>query len=578
MNIHLGTDNNEDENQLGEISVEQQEDSETPSIQKGNTRFKILVFAEFFGYFLLSAFFGPLTYFFLKFIRQGAVLARNLNVFGGSQEIARTVIWMMKIYCYSITLVFYFESNPFQIDNTSQFWLLIYTDISLAVLYGAYYSSFTAEEIKKFKTEVYDPGNNIFDKLVMMIQQGRAKILDRKFVGNAFLETDLKNFFFIYPKSELFNIPKGLETLPIEKVAPQLSKGGEDIFAISGQSFAAHILDVEGYRSFDVKIKIIKFISRLLVFIRVVLPVINNIYKILVKTGVFTNLGGFGVYLIQQAFYSLLIFRFVAVYDVIFLGLLLYIKKYRVLNCLWKIAALKPQKDMKKIPKIWTTVPHNAFAWLSMRRILADINKQVFIIIDTNMSFVLVYAILIILGYFMQKMKFMRIFLAPAQNFLSTNPSLLIVIALTIVVVIVVICVDLTIGILINWLFDMERGQWMLHQQVIGKIGIKYELFLDKSYNQEADKNDSHYEKIKEIKELLGKGYEQRIYVYLRKLRNAIQLVIDGIKAEENYNPHTVLGIATNNYFLIIASALISAIGMTSLFEIFVSISNQATV
>jgi len=541
-----------------------------------HNRFKPSVFVEFFLYFLMNAFIGPFTYLLvLKHRRHGSVIAQNLHIYGGEKQASRTILWLVKLFCYITTFMLDGGSSKYEYDSISQFWLLIYTDISLAVLYGAYYGSFTSNEIKRLRTEVYDPGNNIFDKLLDMLETGKSRILDKDFLASKFPEIDVKNFYFIYPRSEEDSIPAELEPTPLVMSAPQLLKTGVvDGIAVEGQKLAAYILEIVGYQHFNYQVLVIKIISRALVVLRVILPVINNVYQIMTSKDPNIGFWRISMYIFQQGFYSFLIFKFVNVYDLLFLGLLLYKKKYDILSPLWEIIALKEPIGNRRLPKVCGSVPQNALAWLNVRRILAEVNEQAFVTVDTNMSFVLIYTLLFILGYFLHKIKVIAALLDPAQQFLRANPSLFIVIALTIIVVIVVILIDLLIGIYINYLFELERGQWMLHRQVTGNLLVKYELYLEQNYRLIDRGSSSHFKRLAEIQEFLGPNFKRDFYIYLRRLRNALMLTIDGITAEENYNPHTVLGFPINGYFFLLASTLISAIGITSLAQILKAITS----
>lgn len=65
-------------------------------------KFKPGIFFEFFFYYLLTSILGPLSYcLFIKFIKNGPMLARNLHIFGGTEEWGRTALWLLRVYCYA---------------------------------------------------------------------------------------------------------------------------------------------------------------------------------------------------------------------------------------------------------------------------------------------------------------------------------------------------------------------------------------------------------------------------------------------------------------------------------------------
>lgn len=530
--------------------------------------FHFSTFLTFVGYLLVISLFGPLSYFVLfMYIKNGACLAKNLKVF----NVMHIIIWVIKMFCYVTTLVHYLNPNPDQNGSMSQFWLLIYTDISLIVLYAGYYSSLTNEEMEKFKTEVVDNADNAFDKLTALMERNKTRISTHDFLNSMFPALDPLNFFFIYPKSEERSIPMELKPMPLEQVAPHLKQIGVNKgVAVRAEKFVSLLLEKTGYKHFDIQIKTIKVISRLLIFIRVILPVINNLYQLIQDTVPSQYLARFILYLFQQVFYSILIYRFVTVFDLLFLGITLYWKKFRVLSELG--SAIKLRSITHKLEhqefRINCSVPHNARVWLNIRRVLSSLNAQVFIVVDTNMSFILLYSLVFVAISLLQGVPVLSALIKKIQDFLYDNPSLLIVLAFTVLIVIIVILADVTMGILINRLFILHRGSWMQHNEAIGEIQTKYEIFLELLDSQQVIKEDIHYKKLCEIRELLDHEFLDEAPQYLKKLRKSIKLTLDGIKNEEKCNPHTLLGLKTTIPVVATVSTVASGLLITVLAQI----------
>lgn len=530
--------------------------------------FQFSTFITFVGYMIVISLFGPLSYFVLfMYIKNGACLAKNFKVF----HVLQIAIWVIKMFCYITTLIRSLNPNPDQNGSMSQFWLLIYTDISLIVLYAGYYSSLTKEEMEKFKTEVIDNADNAFDKLTALMERNKARISAPDFLNSMFPALDPLNFFFIYPKSEERSIPMELKPMPLEQVAPHLKQIGVNKgVAVRAEKFVSLLLERSGYKHFDIQIKTIKVISRLLIFIRVILPVINNLYQLVEETIPSQYLGRFILYLFQQVFYSILIYRFVTVFDLLFLGITLYWKKFRVLSELGsaiKLRSITHRLEHEEF-RINCSVPHNARVWLNIRRVLSSLNAQVFLVVDTNMSFILLYSLVFVAISILQGVPVLSALINKIQDFLYENPSLLIVLAFTVLIVMIVILADVTMGILINRLFILHRGSWMQQNEVIGEIQTKYEIFLELLDSEKAIKEDARYKRLCEIRELLDHEFLDEAPQYLKKLRKSIKLTLDGIKSEEKCNPHTLLGLKTTIPIVATVSTVASGMLITVLAQI----------
>ncbi len=606
--------NNHDEDSFHDEQLEVRERSSSFREPIEHNKFHQAVFFEFFVYFLLNAFLGPLAYILvLQRVSYGKVLARNLQIYGGRRQVFNLVIWLLRVFAYVTTFVLN-DTNPHMDGSLSQFWLLIYTDISLAVLQAGYYSSFTDSQIIRLKTEPYETEDNIFDRIVKVVMEGKSKMLQRGAVYKLFPEIDPANFYLVFPAKtttsrQLEQVKTNFDAMPIAEAMPWFqttnSGGSKDALAVHGEAYAEYIADKGGYQQLGGRIRLIKGISRFIVFIRLVLPVINNIYEIFSQPHTFDI--GLILYLIQQLVYSYLIYRIVAVYDVLFLGLLLYYKKYVVTSWLIKAVKFDPhnvaeaqQGDNKKgnnkddMVKIPVNIPENTQTWLHIMRILTSLNEQAFTIIDVNMSFVLLYTILFFVLYFVQQVGFLQGLFGSTQEFLEDNPSLLVVIIITILVVSIVLVVDVILGVLINLQFEDQAQDWMLHKYVISSITTKYRLYTTEMEAKQQQQQpppaneptsttiaapaDSYYKVIQEIKDFLGDDYRDKLHDYVRRLRNMMTLVLDGIDNEAKYHPHTLLGITTTIPTAVAIFTVITALGLTNVAQIFNYFAKNVTV
>ena len=539
--------------------------------------FKLFVFLEFFGYLILKTFFGPIsTYVFKRFIPNGAIISNNLQINEGKM---RKFVWIMKAYCY-ITTIAYLNTTlretisggrtGYEYNSTSQLWLLVHTEISLCVLYAAYFASLTDTEITRLKTEACNETINIFDRVLNLIRLGKAKLYEIANVARSFPEIDTDNFYFVYPKESGDKIPEKLCPEPLTQSARQLNDIGiQDGLIVQCDKYATHIAEFGGYQQLDFRVKLIRYCSRGLVFMNAILPVVNNIYQIIADGNQFDHIAAFLIYSTQQVFYSYLLFRLAAVYDVLFLGLLLYYKKYLMLSLLGEVIKAKPEPGNEGLLYIPTTVPQNIENWLSLRKVLATINGQAFVVIDLNMSFVLLYTLLFIILYTLSSFQAGNEVFLLFQKFLKENPGVQAVITLTVVVISILLILDIALGILINRLFMYEKHEWILQETIITNIRVNHEMYSklpDENVNR--NKDTTYVTKMKEIKSLLGSRVKDNLYSYTKRIKDSIIMVIKALDHEEFFNPHTLLGIRTDVRLVVALGTAISAIGLSTIIRI----------
>jgi len=544
-----------------------------------NHQFKPMIFLEFFFYFVIKSLFGPFSiFFFRRFVTNGIVLTNNLEV---NEVRIKNFVWLIKFYCSITTFVFRNQTiqeaisgvrTGYEYNSTSQFWLLIHTEISLSVLYAAYYASLTDSEINLLRTEDCRDGNGIFDRVLNLVRLGKAKLYEITNLARSFPEIDIDNFFFVYPKETKGQIPEELQPEDLKQRAKQLNKIGiQEGVIIPCDKYATHIAEFSGYQKLEFRVKMIRYFSRGLVFVNSILPVINNIYQILADGKEIEHIFAFATYVTQQIFYSYLLYRLAAVYDVLFLGLLLYYKKFQLLSWLGEVIRVRPDSYYLGLLYIPTTVPQNIENWLSLRKVLASINSQAFVVIDLNMSFVLLYTLVFIAFYTMISLKVEAS--TPLEEFLKENQGIQATLTLTIVVVLIVLIIDVALGILINRLFMFEKHEWIIHETVITNMKVSHEIYRDLSV--EDSRSDVYARKMHEIQSLMGSNLKDYLYVYTKRLRDSIIMVIKAIDHMEFFNPHTLLGIKTDIRLVVALGTAISAIGVSTIVNIIKNVVNS---
>jgi len=246
----------------------------------------------------------------------------------------------------------------------------------------------------------------------------------------------------------------------------------------------------------------------------------------------------------------------------LFMGILLYFKKYMMLKSLGEMINIKKQADELRM---CTTVPQNWQNWLNVRRIIASANEQAFVIIDINKSAVLFYTLFLLFEVIFEKMGILPGFFTDFDEILKENASLQSIVNGTIIVIMVVLILDVTIGLLINFLFTDDQKNISLHKFISKGIAFKHDLYEEEKIMANTD-NDVYLGKLKEIREFSGsEGLKDKMSVYLARLVGAIKLALDGTKAEETDNPHSILGIPTRTAEVALMGTLLSAIGINTI-------------
>lgn len=532
-------------------------------------KFRPKVFLEFSLYFLLAQWLGPVS-FYLVFIwkKNGRILAKNLHIYGGWKEIFRSIVWVIRIYCFVLTYALE------DYESQSQFWLVIYTDISLAVLYGAYYSSFTETEIKLFRTTEYDPGTDIVKKLVALVKNERTKAFEKRIIVSRFPQIDINNFYFVYPRRYEHAIPSELEPNHISESEAFVKKTLlTDGFIVKGEKFATYMTDKIGYKSMDKKVLGIRIFSRVLILVRVLLPVGANILDNFKRLDEVPNTLTLVLYIIQQFCYCYFIYLFAQIYDVLFLGLLLYFKKFMLLRKLKETIEVRPTASFKELLKIVPAVPINIENWLNLRRVMAQMNNQAFVVIDTNMSFALFYSIIFIAIYALYTVGLLVDLLDPIGQFLVDNPVLQTTLFFTLLIIVVVVGIHLVLGILINGLFPAEKKEWNVQLSIVrsleqNQISYCYWIEEEKKTISDFEEGDEYMERIDDLKSTSGNDFTKNLPELTRKLKKAISIVIDGIDFEEAYNAHKLLGMKTTPQLFSLIITFVSAVGLSAINDV----------
>jgi len=543
-------------------------------------QFKPAVFLEFFCYLLIKTSLGPFSkYAFKKFVKNGLIISHNIQINEGK---LKSFVGIMKLYCILTTFIFLNKwirsfitdgvTDSYEYNSTSQLWLLVHTEISLCVLYGAYYASLTDNEILKLKTELCNDKTDIFDRVLNLIRLGKAKIYEMLNVAKSFPEIDIDNFYFVYPEESRDKIPAKLLPQSLDNAAPQLREMGiEKGLIVQCDKYATYIAECSGYQNLDFRVKMIQYCSRGLVFINAILPVINNLYQTLADVDHKINIFALVTYSIQQVFYSYLLYRLSAVYDVLFLGLLLYFKKFQMLSLLGEVIKAKPDETVcEGLLYLPTSVPLNVENWLSVRKVLATINGQAFVVIDLNMSFMLLYTLIFIVFYALTIFNVGSELAAPFEQFLRENPGIQAVLTLTMIVITIVLILDIALGIMINRLFMFEKHEWVLQETMITQIKASHEVYSHLALQNDSRKIQSvaYVTKMQEIKSLLGPDFKNKLHDYTKRIRDSIIMVIKAIDHEEFFNPHTLLYIRTDVRLVVGLGTAISAIGLSTIMKI----------
>ena len=535
-----------------------------------NFSFKPVYFFKFFLLSLIFIAFGPLTYFFICWKKNLLTLVRNLGFLGGKGEILRTALWIFRWYAIAITVI---PSNNNKYSNLMvNLYLLVITEISLAVLYAAYYSSFRYSEIEKMMTiPDHKVGEgSISDQLDQLNRSNNEHMFDSKQLNLNFPDVDLNMFYFAVPVTEKDKLPSSL-TATERNYQPEFFEDVKECVLVDGVAVAKLILgDLKGNLEFKgIGFSVEKLISRLIVIIRILYPIISQIIEIYTKIindpgSKWTDFFTASDITIVIAFfcYIFVLCRYYIIYDVLFMGMTLYIKKLKIMQAVSNLI----EGGTENIGKLHfsTFIPQNITNWVNLRRILAQSNAQIHTIVDVNLSFVLCFLAVVI-----------AFLLADALGNIPF-PSILkdhafaVVTATYLLIMIALIIAGMVLGIYINDYFHSHQNLLIQKLDLVKNLNDFTQFYVHSMSQVEEklaeNKNDRYLKQLAELRDILrNDAFLKRYSDHLRKVIEVLQHSIKRLQWEEVERPNTILGIKTTTRMLIALGSGLTVLGVTNI-------------
>ena len=531
-----------------------------------NNDFKGLFFVEFLSYFILDILLGPFALIFYKLLHNGIIIASNLKILSqwGCYPLSRLMIYVFRVYVILIT---------FWMEKTwVEFYLLVFTEVSLLILFSAYYSTFRHSEIIKFKTvkNSNKSTNEMKEIFQDLIEKSKMRFLKKDKLKEEFPEIDFNMFYFYFrigtqPRIN-FEMKDGesLQRNNLTKSNIELMEKYNDTIMVDGVIFTNYIARLcDDEKQFNRRVKLAKFISRLLVFIKLVAPFVADLIRLDITFENFNDVN-YICYSTSMFCFVILIFRSCLIYDTIFLGLISYLYKLKVLNFLHNLL-----KEESNTLYVNLTIPENLTNWYNMRKILARLNAQFYSLVDIILSYLLLY--IVIASIYIIVTVFLGINFSMVDDFFEDKTFKLITDSYKVVIV-VVLYYGLKIGYQINQYFDFNSALLTRHKDIIINMLDYSEFYLNyvRAMKSKFDIEDKYMSYLSNIYELIGEqNFDQRFLKYLERLENQVQIVIDQLAFEAEMYPHKLLGIQTTETFIVKLISMTSIIGVSNAKEFF---------
>ena len=533
--------------------------------------FKLSIFFKFFLLSLLYVVIGPLMLFVVCWKKNWFRLACNLHLLGRSTiAMTRYIQWVFRWFAIIITAL---QSSTGKYSNLYvNLYLLVITEISLAVLYAAYYSSFRKSEIDRFMEEKgYKIGRGTLSNQIMRLNRAsNENIFSPKRLNMDFPDVDFSMFYFAVPAGESHRFLP-CQTIEATKLRKEDFKEVHDCGFISGIDLAKSILNkVERKGGVNERGLLCgKIISRVIVLVRILYPIGSQIIGIYLEI---SNTPGAGwkdyinpknlLIVLAYVCYFLLLYGFYVIYDVLFLGILIYVKKLSIMDRLGKL--ISRGRNFKDDMRISLLIPQNNTNWINLRRILASCDAQIHTIVDVNLFFVICFVIFMIAFLLANAIGHV-----PYPVFLQNN-AFQVVTATYLIIMIIIVVLDMVIGIIINGYFHSHKV--LLHSKLdFVKELLEFPSYYFKLLNEIEEKcsenpKDQFFQQLFELKKISTCGSSQEIFVsYLSKTAEVLEHSIKRLEWEALERPTTIFGIATTPKVLIAFSSIFTILGASNI-------------
>ena len=535
-----------------------------PSLE--NNDFKGVFFVEFLGYFIFDVFLGPIAWIIYKLLNNGIITACNLKILSpsGCYPLSRLIIYIFRVYVIFVT---------FWMKRTwVELYLLVFTEVSLLILFSTYYSTFRHSEIIQYKTIMNSnkSTNNMNEIFQNLIEKSKMKFLIKDKLKEEFPEIDFNMFYFYFksgtqPKIN-FEMKNGdgenFYQSKMTRSNPDMMGKYNDTVMVDGiilTNYIARLCDDE--KQFNRRARFAKFISRLLVFIKLVAPFTADLIRLDVTFEDFNDLN-YLCYSTCMLCSVVLIFRSCLIYDTIFLGLISYLYKLKVLNFLHSLLKEEPNTLYVNL-----SIPENLTNWYNMRKILTRLNAQFYSLVDVILSYLLLY--MVMTSIYILITVFFGMHFNLVDDFFGDKTFKLITDSYKVVIV-VVLYYGLKIGYQINQYFDFNSALLTRHKDMMTNMLNCSEFYLNymKILKYNFDTSDRYMKYLSNMYELVGEeNFDERFLRHLERLKNQIQIVVNQLEFEAKMYPHKLLGIQTTETFIIKLVSITSIISASNVKE-----------
>jgi len=271
--------------------------------------------------------------------------------------------------------------------------------------------------------------------------------------------------------------------------------------------------------------------------------------------------------------YSILMYRFIIIYDILFVGILLYIQKYKILTILENVITEEiVEVGEAPVPKIDLLIPQNVQNWFHVRKLLSSVNEQMLVIVDVNMSFVLIFILIVVFFYLVGALQILTNvgLIQAVVNSFSSNSALVAMTTYYIITMLALLFLSLAIGMLINLFFQSNVNILTTHQFKIKNMEYFAPHYNTVKAKMEVQKMSYRYDVyVKYMEKLKGYlGTEEFVNAYgllMEALDSELTNVIAQVNYESIQNPHKILGITTQPSLLVQLSGLVSIVGVSTI-------------
>ena len=545
------------------LIIELTPDPHTESKQKFNPaaenyRIKYNYFFEFFLYYAIEVLLGPFSIMLYHFIPDGMTLAGNLKILGPNGKYHCLSICIYLLRAYFVFFAFYNQTI------WKEFFTLLFNDVTLIVLYSTYFSSFKGSDIKNFrKISNYDNTNHDMPEIFRtLLEDNKDKFYQRETIIKEFPNIDFKTFYFYIRKGSHPLLEAEMEEYfkqnpNVKKIASYMNQYN-DCVMIDGIIFCKYVVNISDDTSLKYKTKIAKLMSKLLVLSRFIFPFIQDILND--NTFAYFKDYDYALYVLSMICMVILVFRASVTYDTIFLGLISYLFKLKLLMTSNNL--LKEGSE----GSLYTLIPENFSSWYSLRQILARLNQQFYSLVDTIISFIVLF-ILIDAVYIIS-----TAFLGISYDFVDIilkNDSFKIIIDQNKLAILFVLYYGLKTGYKINEYYDYDKAGLIKLKQASTQLSNYMKFYarnLDDIQKKSTSVNDKYPALIKEFMIILynDDGFEGKLSKHLKRINDMISKVLVKIEYETKNFPHTLLGFQTNENLVLNIMTIMGLFGISS--------------